>query len=144
MRIDKTCAKLSVHKKLIELCSTQWGCDKPMYRVYGESRTFGAMVLLFSNLNLSSMSLQGREGAYATLGVKVMGYLLLLGVSRSTGRSFHQIQLEMSGQREMLFTIIAHFHEREFQYTVHGFSSLKTSNAGHILQTSAINLSARA
>ena len=33
------------------------------------------MVLLFSNLKLSSMNLQGREGAYVTLGVKVMGYL---------------------------------------------------------------------
>ena len=46
MTIDKTCAKLSVHKKSIQLCSSQWGCDKPVYRVYGESRTFGAMVLL--------------------------------------------------------------------------------------------------
>ena len=53
MRIDKTCAKLSVHKKSIELCSPQWGCDKPVYRVNGESRTFGALVLLFSNLKLS-------------------------------------------------------------------------------------------
>ena len=63
------------------------------------------------------MRLQGRVGAYATLGVKVMGYLLLLGVSRSTGRTFHQIQLEMSGQREMLFTIIAHFHELDAKNT---------------------------
>ena len=117
MRIDKTCAKLSVHKKSIQLCSTQWGCDKPVYWVNAESRTFGAMVLLFSNLNLSSMRLQGRDGAYATLGVKVMGYLLLLGVSRSTGRTFYQIQLEMSGQREMLFTIIAHFHELDTKNT---------------------------
>ena len=53
MRIDKTCAKLSVHKKSIELCSPQWGCDKPVYRVNAESRTFGALVLLFSNLKLS-------------------------------------------------------------------------------------------
>ena len=53
-----------------------------------------------SNLKLSSMSLQGRAGAYAALGA-----------SRSTGRTFHQIQLEVSSQREMLFTIIEHFHE---------------------------------
>ena len=32
MTIDKTCAKLSVHKKSIELRLNQWGCDKPVYR----------------------------------------------------------------------------------------------------------------
>ena len=47
MRIDKTTARLSEHKKSIKLCSDQWGCDKPICRVNGESPTFGAMVLLF-------------------------------------------------------------------------------------------------
>ncbi len=103
MRIDKTTAKLSEHKKSIKLCSDQWGCDKPICRVNGESPTFGAMVLLFfldsgkgqtmmvfgeplrvceilkiwsqhhgierfwrhlkTDLNLSAMSLEGRQGA---------------------------------------------------------------------------------
>ena len=47
MSIGKTTAKLSEHKKLIQLCPKQWGCDKPMCRVKVESPTFSAVVLLF-------------------------------------------------------------------------------------------------
>ncbi len=34
-------------------------------------------------------------------------------VSRSMRRTFHQIQLELSGQRQMLCEISAHFHEHD-------------------------------
>ena len=58
------------------------------------------------------MSLEGRQGAYANLGVKkVVRYLMLQRVRSSMRRTFHQIQLELSGQRQMLFEISAHFHE---------------------------------
>ena len=151
MRIDKTTARLSEHKKSIKLCSDQWGCDKPICRVNGESPTFGAMVLLFfldrgkgqtmmvfgkplraceilkvwsqhhgieqfwrhlkTDLNLSAMSLEGRQGAYANLGVKVINYPMLQRVKCWTRHTFHQGQLELSGQRQTLFEISAHFHE---------------------------------
>ncbi len=58
------------------------------------------------------MSLEGRHGAYANLGVKVMSYLLGQQVSRSVRKTFHQGQLELCGQRQMLSTLSEHFHEQ--------------------------------
>ena len=55
------------------------------------------------------MSLESREGAYASLGVKVLGYLVFV----ETGRTFHQIQMELSGQRELFLAMMVHFHERD-------------------------------
>ena len=40
-------AKLSVHKKSIQLQSEQWGCDKPVRRVKATSPTFGECIVLF-------------------------------------------------------------------------------------------------
>ena len=67
---------------------------------------------LKTDLNLTPMSLKGQNGAYANLGVKAMSYLLIQQVSRSVRKTFHQIQLELSGQRQILSTISAHFHEQ--------------------------------
>ena len=47
MTIGDTTAKLSVHKKHIELCEDQWGCDKPVYRTKAMSRTFGECIVVF-------------------------------------------------------------------------------------------------
>ena len=47
MIIADTTAKLSVHKKHIELCEDQWGCDKPVCRAKAMSRTFGECVVVF-------------------------------------------------------------------------------------------------
>ena len=142
MTIGEEKAKLSEHKKSIQLLPNQWGCSKPVYRTKGSSRTFGDVVLLFfqdggkirtmmvfgkplraceilriwsqhhgieqfwrhlkTDLKLSAMSLENRHGAYANLGVKVMSYLLIQQVSRSGRKTFHQIQLELTGQRQML------------------------------------------
>ena len=120
MTIDEKRAKLSEHKKSIELLPNQWGCDKPVYRTNATSPTFGKVVVLFfadrgkirtmlvfgkplraceilriwsqhhgieqfwrhlkTDLNLASMSLKGRNGAYANLVVhsaKLYGILLL-------------------------------------------------------------------
>ena len=66
---------------------------------------------LKSLVKLRAMSLHGRHGAYGSLGVKVMAYLLLLSVSLETGVTFHQIQLGLSGQRDLLFQILEHFHQ---------------------------------
>ena len=55
------------------------------------------------------MSLENRHGAYANLGVKVMSYLLIQQVSRSGRNTFHQIQLELTGQRQMLSVLSEHF-----------------------------------
>ena len=66
---------------------------------------------LKTDLKLSAMSLEGRHGAYANLGLKVMSYLLGQQVSRSVRKTFHQTQLELTGQRQMLSTLSAHFHE---------------------------------
>ena len=59
------------------------------------------------------MSLESREGAYASLGVKVLGYLVFVNMSKETGRTFHQIQMELSGQRELFLAMMVHFHERD-------------------------------
>lgn len=64
-----------------------------------------------SNLQVSAMSLQSREGAYASLGIKVMSYLMLLQISISERRTFHQIQLQLTGERQTLIELIAHFHQ---------------------------------
>ena len=64
-----------------------------------------------SILHLSDMSLQSTEGAYAGLGIKVLSYLILLHVSILEQRTFHQGQLELTGQRHMLLEIMTHFHE---------------------------------
>ena len=151
MRIGDTTAKLSAHKKDIELRENQWGCDKPVCRLKAESRTFGACVVIFfrdrgkirtllvfgkplrtceairvwsqhhgielywrylkSSLHVSAMSLESREGAYVSLGIKVMSYLMLLQVSISERRTFHQIQLQLTGERQTLTDFVAHFHE---------------------------------
>ena len=58
------------------------------------------------------MSLKGQNGAYANLGVKVMSYLLIQHVSRSVRKTFHQTQLELTGQRQMLSTLSEHFHDK--------------------------------
>ena len=150
--IGDTTAKLSVHKKDVELREDQWGCDKPVCRLKAESPTFGACVVIFfvdrkkirtllvfgnqplrtcealriwsqhhgieeywrylkSSLHVSDMSLQSREGAYVSLGIKVMSYLMLLQVSIAERRTFHQIQLQLTGERQMLMEFITHFHK---------------------------------
>ena len=65
---------------------------------------------LKSNLHVSAMSLQSREGAYVSLGIKVMSYLMLLQISISERRTFHQIQLQLAGERHILTDFITHFH----------------------------------
>ena len=66
---------------------------------------------LKSSLCISTMSLQSREGAYVSLGIKVMSYLILLQVSISERRTFHQIQLHLTGERQILTDFMTHFHE---------------------------------
>lgn len=152
MTIDNKTAKLSYHKKQMQLRPKQWGCRKPFYRTKATSQTFGSLVLLFfldmgkirtmlvfgkplraceilriwsqhhgieqywrhlkTDLQLSSMSLENRHGAYASLGIKVMSYLFIQQVSQSVRKTFHQIQLELSGQRHILSTLREHFHEQ--------------------------------
>ena len=150
MTIGETKAKLSVHKRRIELAEDRWGCDKPVYRAKAVSPTFGECIVVFfrdrgkirtllvfgkplraseamriwsqhhgieqfwrylkTNLHVSAMSLQSREGAYVSLGIKVMSYLMLLQISISERRTFHQIQLQLTGERHILTDFITHFH----------------------------------
>ena len=138
MCIGDTSAKLSVHKKNVELREDHWGCDKPVCRVQAISPTFGKCVVIFfrdrgkirtllvfgkplrtceavriwsqhhgieqywrylkTNLHVSAMSLESREGAYVSLGIKVMSYLILLQVSIAERRTFHHIQLQLTGR----------------------------------------------
>ena len=152
MTIGEEKAKLSEHKKSGQLLPNQWGCNKPVCRTKGSSRTFGDVVLLFfqdggkiqtmmvfgkplraceilriwsqhhgieqfwrhlkTDLKLSAISLEGRQGAYANLGIKIVSYLLLQQVSRSVRLTFHQTQLQLSGKRQMLSTLSEHFHEQ--------------------------------
>ena len=66
---------------------------------------------LITDLKLLSISLEKRQGAYASLDIKILSYLLLQKVSCSARKTFHQIQLELSGQREMLSELRSHFHD---------------------------------
>ena len=151
MSIGDTTAKLSVHKKNIELREDQWGCDKPVCRAKAISPTFGECIVVFfrdrgkirtllvfgkplrtcealriwrqhhgveqfwrylkSSLHVSAMSLESRQGAYTSLGIKVMSYLMVLQISILERRTFHQIQLQLTGERQTLMDFITHFHE---------------------------------
>ena len=64
-----------------------------------------------SSLHVSAMSLQSRQGAYTSLGIKVISYLMLLKISLSERRTFHQIQLQLTGERQILIDFMTHFHE---------------------------------
>ena len=66
---------------------------------------------LKTDLRLSAISLHHRNGAYATLGIKILSYLMIQQVSHATRRTFHHIKLQLSGDRQMLSIISAHFHE---------------------------------
>ena len=70
---------------------------------------------LKTDMRLSAMSLHQRNGAYGTLGIKIFSYLMIQQVSRSTRLTFHQIKLQLSGERQMLSIISAHFHEEIHQ-----------------------------
>ena len=83
----------------------------PRHRTVLAEYACGILHDLKTDLKLSAMSLEGRQGAYVNLGLKVMSYLLIQHVSRSVRKTFHQIQLELCGQRHMLSTLSAHFHE---------------------------------
>lgn len=72
---------------------------------------------LKSIIHLSAMSLQRPSGAYATLGVKVMAYLLLLTVSMATRQTLHQIQLQLSGQIHLLIELMEHFQTENVKAT---------------------------
>ena len=65
---------------------------------------------LKSSLRFSDMRLESTQGACAGLGPKVMGYLMLLQISILERHTFHQGQLELTGQRQMLLEIIEYFH----------------------------------
>ena len=84
----------------------------PRYRTILAEYACGILHDLKTDLNLASMSLKGRNGASANLGVKVMSYLLGQQVSGSVRKTFHQTQLELTGQRQMLSVLSAHFHEQ--------------------------------
>ena len=64
-----------------------------------------------SSLHISAMSLQSRQGAYTSLGIKIISYLMLLQISISERRTFHQIQLQLTGERQTLIDFMTHFHE---------------------------------
>ena len=70
---------------------------------------------LKTDMRLSAMSLHQRNGAYGSLGIKIISYLMIQRVSRSTRLTFHQIKLQLSGERQMLSIISAHFHEEIHQ-----------------------------
>ena len=83
----------------------------PRHRTILAEYACGPLHDLKTDLKLSAMSLENRQGAYTNLGVKVMSYLLMQHVSHCVRQTFHQIQLQLTGQRQMLSDLIAHFHE---------------------------------
>ena len=88
------------------MVSTSW------HRTILVEYTCGILHDLKTDLQLSSMSLENRQGAYGSLSVKVLSYLFLQQVSRLSRKTFHQIKLELSGQRHILSDLSKHFHEQ--------------------------------
>ena len=66
---------------------------------------------LKSIVGLSAMRLRGRDGAYASLGIKILAYLLLVSLSMATGLTLQKIILALSGQRDSLIEVIEHFQQ---------------------------------
>ena len=104
------CSYSGNHSVLVKSCA--YMVSTPRYRTVLAEYACGILHDLKTDLNLTSMSLKGQNGAYANLGVKVMSYLLGQHVSRSVRKTFHQTQLELTGQRQMLSTLSEHFHEQ--------------------------------
>ena len=70
---------------------------------------------LKSSLRVNAMSLESRQGAYASLGIKVISYLMLLQISIAERRTFHQIRLQLTGERQTLTDFMTHFHTRNLK-----------------------------
>ena len=64
---------------------------------------------LKTDIHVSAMSRQSREGDYVSVGVQVMSYLMLLQISISERLTFHQIQLQLTGERQIRTDFITHF-----------------------------------
>ena len=62
------------------------------------------------------------------LGIKVMSYPMLLQISIAERRTFHQIQLQLTGERQTLRDFMTHLHESIFRVQWEG-SFFKRSSA---------------
>ncbi len=54
-------------------------------------------------------------GLMDPLGIKIISYIMIQEVRRSAWLTFHQIKLQLSGQRQTLSIISDHFHELNAQ-----------------------------
>ena len=101
---------LGITIKIGDVVIPRFGLNTTGLNIFGEYAC-GILHELKSCLHFSDMRLESTQGTNAGLGIKVMGYLMLLRVSILERCTFHQIQLELTGQRQMLLEIMPHFHE---------------------------------
>ena len=66
---------------------------------------------LKSIVNLASMSLMGRDGAYATIGIKVLAYLLLLLIAQESNLTLYRVKVMVQQELEASQFFNEHFHE---------------------------------
>lgn len=61
-------------------------------------------------LQIRQMRLQGREGVYATLAIKVTAYLLMMRVAHKSHLTLQQLQMEVSKSLDIEVFFNEHFH----------------------------------
>lgn len=61
-------------------------------------------------LQLGSMSLHGRAGAYSGIAVKLLSYLMGLFLSEETGKTLHQIKMALRKEVYPEVFFVEHFH----------------------------------
>jgi transposase len=149
--IDGKRAKLSEHKKEIELQDDLWGCKGiAVARKAAESPTFGKVILLFfeqcsmiksvmvfgkklracealsiwkqhnsieqfwrrlkHDLQIHRIRLQGREGVYGMVAIKLLAYLVMEKLSALTRLTFRQIMNYAKRQIDLCSFFAEHFH----------------------------------
>ncbi len=119
MTIADTKAKLSVHKKNIELREEQWGCDKPVCRAKAISPTFGECIVIFFRDRGKIRTLLGFGKPLRTSeamriwsqhhGIEQFWRYFKSNL-RVSAMSLQKIQLQLTGERQTLTDFITHFH----------------------------------
>ena len=65
---------------------------------------------LKTDLQIHKMRMRCREGVYATIGIKLLAYLLMENLSATSGLTFHQIKIRAKREVDLCSFFREHFH----------------------------------
>ncbi len=65
---------------------------------------------LKTDLQIHKMRMRSREGVYATIGIKLLAYLLMENLSATSGLTFHQIKIRAKREVDVCSFFKEHFH----------------------------------